>query len=246
MATPDSTAGYSLARAKEFGWDSLTGELVPERRYLLDAYVTGSTVLDAGCGGGGFVDYLCKRGFTATGLERHAMFLDVARERGFAGEFVNGDLSASLPFADQTFDTTICFDVLEHVSDDASAVRELVRVTRRRLVVAVPQKDVWMPSYRLTLYPYRDPTHLRYYTREALDALLQTPRARDVAIFGEQPVLLQELALDLLKPESRHAIITRIYQRVFRFLVEHAGQHPVFMNLAAVVNLHADGDVACV
>ena len=245
MATTDSTAGYSLESAREFGWNSLTGELLPERRRLLDSYVIGSNVLDAGCGGGGFVDYLRKRGFAATGLERQSMFLEVARQRGFVGEFVNGDLTAALPFADRAFDTTICLDVLEHVSDDVAAVRELVRVTRRRLVVAVPHKDVWMPSYRLILYPYRDPTHLRYYTRETLDALLQTPRARDVSIFGEQPVLLQNLALDFLKPESRYAGVTRIYQRVFRFLVEHAGHHPIFMNLAAVVDLRSDGDDEC-
>jgi len=245
VATTDSTAGYSLDSAKEFGWNSLTGELLPERRHLLETYVIGSTVLDAGCGGGGFVDYLCKRGFEATGLERHAMFLDVGRQRGFAGAFVSGDLAAPLPFADRTFDTTICLDVLEHVSDDVAAVRELMRVTRRRVIVAVPHKDVWMPSYRLIFYPYRDPTHLRYYTHDSLLYLLQTPRASNVRIFGEQPVLLQDLALDLLKPEGRYAALTRVYQRVFRFLVEHAGQHPIFMNLAAVVDLRSDGDAKC-
>jgi SAM-dependent methyltransferase len=245
VATTNGAAGYSLQNAQEFGWNSLTGELLPERRWLLDTYVTGSTVLDAGCGGGGFVDYLCKRGFDATGLERHAMFLDVARQRGFSGAFVNGDLTAPLPFADGAFDTTICLDVLEHVSDDAAAVRELMRVTRRRLVVAVPHQDTWMPSYRLIFYPYRDPTHLRYYTRETLDAILQTPRASEITVFGEQPILLQHLALDQLHPESKYPGVTRIYQRVFRFLVEHAGQHQLFMNLAAVVNLRDDGVTAC-
>ena len=82
MTTNATTRGYSLQNAQEFGWNSLTGELLPERRWLLDTYVVGSTVLDAGCSGGGFVDYLCKRGFDATGLERHAMFLGVAAQRG--------------------------------------------------------------------------------------------------------------------------------------------------------------------
>ena len=129
MTTNATTRGYSLQNAQEFGWNSLTGELLPERRWLLDTYVVGSTVLDAGCGGGGFVDYLCKRGFDATGLERHAMFLGVAAQRGFSGSFVNADLAMPLPFVDGAFDTTVCLDVLEHVSDDQAAIRELARDT---------------------------------------------------------------------------------------------------------------------
>jgi hypothetical protein len=102
--------------------------------------------------------------------------------------------------------------------------------------------DAFIPA---DLYPYRDPTHLRYYTRDTLATLLQAPRARDVNIFGEQPILLQHLALDLVKPESKYPGMTRIYRRVFRFLVERAGRHQLFMNLAAVVDLRSHGDADC-
>ena len=36
MTTNATTRGYSLQNAQEFGWNSLTGELLPERRWLLD------------------------------------------------------------------------------------------------------------------------------------------------------------------------------------------------------------------
>ena len=73
--------------------------------------------------------------------------------RSSCGSRVNGSSRAGssrpisaqrLPFADGSFDTTICFDVLEHVADDGQTIRELARVTRRRLVLAVPQADQWM------------------------------------------------------------------------------------------------------
>ena len=73
----------------------------------------------------------------------------VARQRQFKGLFVQADLAHRLPFADGLFDTTVCLDVLEHVADDGQTIRELARVTRRRLVLAVPQADQWMWRYRL-------------------------------------------------------------------------------------------------
>src|SRR6516225_3206283 len=40
-------------------------------------------------------------------------FFGLARERRFRGRFVQADLAEQLPFADASFDTTICLEVLE-------------------------------------------------------------------------------------------------------------------------------------
>lgn len=199
-------------------------------------------MLDAGCGGGGFVDYLSRRGFTVTGLEKHRMFLDVGLQKGFQGSFVQCDLSKRLPFRDRSFDTTICLDVLEHVADDSTAIAELARVTRKRLVIAVPHEDTHMADYRLIYYPYRDPTHLRYYSPESLAALVSGDWAARVTVFGEQPILVQNLALDLVVPRSKHWGLSRVYQRLFRFLVNRAGLPGLFINLAAIVDLREPRD----
>ena len=235
MARATQGTGYSVENAREFGWG--TGDLTTERRDLLDNHVVGKAVLDAGCGVGGFVDYLSRRGYAATGLEKHDMFLAVGREKGFLGDFVQCDLSSTLPFRDGAFDTTICLDVLEHVENDVHAVRELIRVTRKRLVVAVPQEDRWMPSYSLIFYPYRDPTHLRYYTPESLGALVTGDWAANVTITGEYPIQLQKLALDHLVPRSKWPILSPIYRTLFRILVNRTWPPTLFMNLVAIVDL---------
>jgi SAM-dependent methyltransferase len=229
--------GYTLENAKLFGWNSVSGNLIPERVDLLKQYVVGKTVFDAGCGGGGFVDYLVGEGYHAVGMDRHAVFLDVARERRFRGLFVQGDLAQRLPFADRSFDTTICLDVLEHVLDDTTTIRDLARVTRRRLIIAVPQEDRWMWRYRLIFYPYRDPTHRRYYTPESLRALADSIRPLRVEVFGEQKIHLQDLALQLLHPRSRFRILTPIYERLFTFLVLRTYSCDLYQNLAAVIDL---------
>ena len=238
--------GYSLENARAFGWNSISGDLLPERVELLNQYVVGRTVLDAGCGGGGFVDHLTRQGFQATGLDTHDAFLRVAREKRFKGRFIQADLDAALPFADGVFDTTICLDVLEHVNDDTYTIRELARVTRRRLVIAVPQEDRWMPRYRLIFYPYRDPTHKRYYTPESLQALATCLGAQRVEVFGEQEIPLQSLALQLLHPHSRYPGLTRVYRRLFTFLVLRSSSSPLYQNLAAVIDFErARADAPC-
>jgi SAM-dependent methyltransferase len=231
--------GYSLDNAREFGWGS--GDLTNERRELLDNHVTGATVLDAGCGVGGFVEYLNRRGFEATGLEKHEMFLAEGRQKGFHGNFVCGDLSGPLPFGDKSFDTTICLDVLEHVEDDVNAVHELTRVTRQRLVIAVPQEDKWMMPYGLVFSPYRDPTHLRYYTPDTLGELVSGSWAARINIFGEYPIKFQKLALDFLEPRASGPGLSNVYRKLFRLLVDRTGAPTLFMNLVAVVDLRVVG-----
>ena len=235
MARATQGTGYSLENAEDFGWGS--GDLTAERRDLLNRHVVGKSVLDAGCGVGGFVDYLSRLGFEATGLEKHDMFLAVAREKGFGGNYVRSDLSSTLPFRDKTFDTTICLDVLEHVDNDVDTLRELVRVTRQRLVIAVPQKDRWMMPYGLVFSPYRDPTHLRYYTPESLGALVTGAWAARVTVVGEYPIQLQKLALDFLEPRARRPGLSALYRTLFRFLLNRTGPPRMFMNLVATVDL---------
>ena len=64
MSTSAPVNGYTLENAKLFGWNSVSGELLPERVELLNKYVVGKTVLDAGCGGA-FVDYLNGHGVSS-------------------------------------------------------------------------------------------------------------------------------------------------------------------------------------
>jgi hypothetical protein len=56
-----------------------------------------------------------------------------------ASSLVVGDARA-LPFEDRSFDVTIALDLMEHIEppDRASVLAELVRVTRRRLIVGCP------------------------------------------------------------------------------------------------------------
>jgi SAM-dependent methyltransferase len=91
----------------------------------------GQPVLDIGCGLGTFVVPADSHSMPAVGLEPNLRELALARERATAAgsgpRFVVGTGEA-LPFEDNSFSALLLHDVLEHVSDWRSVLRECRRV----------------------------------------------------------------------------------------------------------------------
>lgn len=121
----------------------------------------GKVVLDLGAGMGGLSVALL-RDFRTEGLRLQAMdynpdYCRIARLRGerygirlpivvAAGEH--------LPYASSTFDLVICLDVLEHVADAPSVLREIYRALRPGGIVltTVPNRHAFRdPHYHLPL-----------------------------------------------------------------------------------------------
>lgn len=150
----------------------------------------GERVLDCGCGLGWFLKVIGE-------LTRCSLFgtdFDVPRLRTARREMGSrAPVAASdvlrLPYADATFDKIVLSEVLEHVPDDASALREVVRVLKPGGLVAitVPNHDyplLWDPvnwtRERLGLAPIREgffgglwTDHQRLYTRGSIADLVR-------------------------------------------------------------------------
>lgn len=96
-------------------------------------------VLDVGCGNG-IVAQRLKSEFQVCGLDFSFVGIrDVVRS-GIAG--IQGSLDA-LPFADGSFDLVMANEVLEHLGPNvySRALREIARVSRRYVLVTVPNRD---------------------------------------------------------------------------------------------------------
>jgi SAM-dependent methyltransferase len=232
---------YTLENAQRFNWSSVTGNLNAERVSHLEKYLVGHTILDAGCGGGAYVDFLSREGFDVTGCDKHSQFLDVAREQKRLGHYVQADV-ADLDFSDKSFDSTFCFDVLEHV-DDRRAIQELARVTRKRLVLAVPREDEVMTRYALTFLHYQDKTHLRNYTEESLAELVSGIDPFRYSIVPELLVPFRTLTNEMVEQENQHSpfrFFSRTAQlRLFRRLLAEIPFRSVPTGLVAVVDLRS-------
>jgi SAM-dependent methyltransferase len=83
----------------------------------------GALVLDAGAGEGRFKDHFQHTRYIPVDLAVGDEAWDYGSIQAFA------DL-AHLPFEDNTFDGVVCIQVLEHVREPASIVRELARVLK--------------------------------------------------------------------------------------------------------------------
>lgn len=161
---------YYLKTANSLGWGPKTVKLNPERTHVLDKFVVGKKVLDIGCGSGIYVDYLTRQGKKAVGIDFVNEFIKRAK-KNYRGKFRTAN-AYKLPFDDNSFDTVMMLDVLEHLDDELKALKEAIRVARKRLILIVPRKvERSLENHGLIYKHYSDSSHLRYYDKKGLQTL---------------------------------------------------------------------------
>jgi len=126
-----------------------------------------SAVLDLGCGTGRNLLELTQFG-RAVGLDIEERALLWSRKRQLA-ELVRSTAEV-LPFRDEAFHSVMALDLLEHLDDDVSGVREVWRVLRRG-----GHFFVFVPAYRWLWGPQDDVSHhRRRYTPPLLRSVLRS------------------------------------------------------------------------
>jgi SAM-dependent methyltransferase len=180
-------------RAITLGHPSYVWREGQERRVaLIRRYVPleNACILDAGCGLGLYV-----RRFSELSAQVHGVDLDgdKVRQARVALPSIREASVDALPYPDETFDVVFSHEVLEHVPDDAAAVRDAYRVLRPggHLVVFVPNRfypfethgaywggryhfgNIPLVNYLPNRWRNRMAPHVRAYTRRGLRRLLQ-------------------------------------------------------------------------
>ena len=111
-------------------------ELYPsERRFLPWLAGSGESVLDVGCGAGGFagVWQSLNPSLRYTGVDLSPALIDVARRQHPGHEFVQADCADGLPFEDRSFDIVAALGWLHWEPRHEAALAELWRVCRRQV-----------------------------------------------------------------------------------------------------------------
>ena len=116
-------------------WVRTLKNLVPGRLKWFDRHITWprKVVLDLGCAGGFMSEAMTIRGATVTGIDPAAAAIEAARRHaGTEGLKISYDVGVGekLPYANASFDTVVCVDVLEHVADLGKVLSEVARVLR--------------------------------------------------------------------------------------------------------------------
>jgi len=124
-------------------------------RYLGPAAPSERRILDVGCGTGTMLTYLSRFG-TAEGVDVDAEAVEYCRARGL--QRVSQSAAGTLSFESNTFDLATALDVIEHIDDDVSALREIRRVLRPggRLLMTVPAyRFLWGRQDEINLHKRR-------------------------------------------------------------------------------------------
>ena len=188
--TSTTPAYYESYWVKNDGWTPDQGVNNPEEKQLFDRLLKpGMTLIDYGCGNGErYGRDMLARQIDYRGFDISDVALQNAARLGLKVDRIAQD--SSIPFADDSADAAICFEVLEHLMEPDRALAEIHRALKPggTLVVSVPNPafiaqrieflltGFWNPggsplTARKT--PWRD-AHIRFYNPALLRRMLET------------------------------------------------------------------------
>jgi 2-polyprenyl-3-methyl-5-hydroxy-6-metoxy-1,4-benzoquinol methylase len=127
----------------------------PIQRLLLDNFFRNLTnliatkkvdsILDVGCGEGFTLNRLKEKGTykKLEGIEYLPAAIELGKKTYPDIKITQGSIY-ELPYKDNSFDLVLCTEVLEHLDKPQDALRELVRVSNKYLVISVPNEPFFM------------------------------------------------------------------------------------------------------
>ena len=145
----------------------------------------GTSILDLGCGYGAYSGALMKEGVKCIGCDINLDYLKQAVQQGLP--VVNVD--TKLPFSDRSFDSVMMFEVIEHVVDMQSILKEAFRVARKNVLITVPNSEdiERMKANDVTYAHMLSSDHLHFFDPDSFKSLLE-PYSRQVVIERSDPI----------------------------------------------------------
>ena len=156
----------------------------------------GEKILDVGCGDGHFSQYIQGKFKEIHGAEIAEEAAHIAQRRSMFVSLL--DINESLPYKDKTFSAVSCLDVIEHLFDPVSVLKEICRVLRPngQLVLTTPNIRYFRNLYKLIcrgVFPHTSSDtfiwgggHLHYFTRKDLSVLLKMAGFKKIDFYINQ------------------------------------------------------------
>lgn len=130
------------------------------------------SVLDVGCGEGFTLNRLNKEkiGKTYEGIEADDGAIILGKKLYPTLDIKKGDIY-KLPYRSNSFDLVVCTEVLEHLEFPKKAYRELLRVSKKYVLISVPNEPffTWqrIARFQNILHLGAHPEHIQHWSARA-------------------------------------------------------------------------------
>lgn len=152
------------------------------------------SVLDIGCAEGFVLNRIRKHVRNCTGIDCDEQALSRGRVLHPGLDLRTGN-AEKMPFEDNSFDFVLCTEVLEHVENPGQVLAELVRVSRKWVLVSTPHEPWFCLANLLRGKNIRrfgnDPEHINHWTGRGLSRFLRRDCLRIVQAKHSFPWLLR-------------------------------------------------------
>ncbi|MEM7548859.1 MAG: class I SAM-dependent methyltransferase [Bacteroidota bacterium] len=130
---------------------------------LAEPYVKGD-ILEVGCGEGRGIDQLIEWGESYTAIDKIGEVVERLSKKYPEAKFFRSNIPPFEHIKSDSFDTVVSFQVIEHIKDDVSFLKEIHRVLKPGGMALIST-----PNIKKTLT--RNPWHIREYTADQLEEL---------------------------------------------------------------------------
>ncbi len=138
-------------------------DMTPKTMEFVLENLIGNSILEIGCGNGDMSIACAEKGYKVFATDLAQGNLNQLEKK-----IINKNLdiitkienAEKLSFEDHSFDTTICLHTLEHIRNLYEAIKELKRVTRKRLIIIVPKERYHRYACNYHLNFFGDPEQL--------------------------------------------------------------------------------------
>ena len=152
---------------KKFFFNNFESNLIS-----LIAPLNPKKILDAGCGEGFTLErlYELKIGKDLEGIDASKVAIETGKKLYPHLNIKIGDIY-NLPYKDNSFDLVVCTEVLEHLEDPKRALREIIRVSKKYLLLTVPNEP-WFLLSNFTRWG-KDIGHINHWSSEGFEEFIK-------------------------------------------------------------------------
>ena len=141
----------------------------PLHHRLLSAYVfsekhINGDVLELGCGEGRGIDIILNKSKSFTAIDKISEITEILSLKYPEEKFISSSFPPLNSIEDNSFDTIISFQVIEHINNDELFIEEIYRILKPGGKALIST-----PNIKMTLT--RNPWHIREYTSRQLQEL---------------------------------------------------------------------------